>query len=404
MRQDGWNALLATLRPDDGKPFFASKPELGCFAEFVERLPDADRIPTLLHAYGRYRALAVDPASSDPFETSCFSILISTILESGVKPNRDEAVEILQKSFHICGHGSDVEPPLTLAEVAFRDQPYSNALFDAVVAYRETLRVSRSSRAANVKRKLSWVLWHDARRMEKRCHTRRIQQAIHSMPGEGPFHWEWLLRNTSAGMSAKPGRDWIKEGRKRIASIGEERFLAMIDAWFTFLAGEADLSAAGSNVLRLLVWYGALVDTKRSLPMLARLAHASWSKKAPVGKVMGALAWLLHTHGVHKLRRRLNGSALTGQASARKQRDYRISISPRKHRCAGKPNKKSASMPAGSAKPRWKLCSRQSERNESRAGTLRHLAFRMRGCSYFSFAFVSRMLYSSHPRSLEFFD
>jgi hypothetical protein len=299
MNQEPWISFQEALRAEHKSPFYASKRDFELFAAFVEQLPAPERIPMLLHAYDRYRSLSVcgDPQEADQFETSCWSILISTILSSGIRPDQTEATEILRKAYHRCGHGSDVEPPVTLAEQAFQNQPYSQALFDSVIAYRETLRSSRSSHAANVKRKLSWILWHDSRRIEKSCETRRIQQAIQSMQPERAFHWQWLLRNTAAGLNSAPGKNWLKEGKERLAKIGEEQFHSTIDSWFTFPKEEIKLSSAGSAMLRLLVWYAALADTERSLPVLVRLAHVSWNKRAPVGKVMAALAWMLRSHG-----------------------------------------------------------------------------------------------------------
>lgn len=299
MHQEAWNAFLDALRAGRKGSFYASKQDFERFAEFVRQQPAPERIPMLLHAYDRYRSLGVcgDPRDADQFEISCYSILISTILASGIRPDQNEANEILRRSYHRCGHGSDVEPPLTLAEQAFRNQPYSNGLFDSILAYREMLRSSRSTQAANVKRKLSWILWHDSRRIERSCHTRRIQQAIHSMDAQSAFQWQWLLRNTAAGLNSAPGKGWLKEGGRRLAQIGEEQFHSRIDDWLTFPQEEVNLSAAGSAMLRLLVWYGALADAERSLPVLVRLAHVSWNKRAPVGKVMAALAWMLRTHG-----------------------------------------------------------------------------------------------------------
>jgi hypothetical protein len=302
MNEESWNTFLGALRTDHKSPFYASKQDFERFAQFVEQIPGPERIPMLLHAYDRYRSLGVcnNERGTDQFETSCYSILISTILSSGIRRDPNEATEILRRSYHRCGHGSDVEPPLTLAERAFRNQPYSNALFDSVLDYRETLRSSRSSQAANVKRKLNWILWHDSRRVEKSCHTRRIQKAIHSMENQNAFHWEWLLRNTAAGLNSAPGKYWLKEGSKRLAPIDREQFLSRIDDWFTFPQEEVKLSAPGSAMLRLLVWYGVLADAERSLPVLVRLAHVSWDKRAPVGKVMAALAWTLRSHGGSK--------------------------------------------------------------------------------------------------------
>ena len=265
MNQEPWILFQESLRAEHKGAFYAAKRDFERFAAFVEQVPAPERIPMLLYAYDCYRALGVcgDPQGADQFETSCWSILISTILSRGIRPDQMESTEILRKSYHQCGHGSDVEPPLTLAEQAFQNQPYSPALFDSVFAYRETLRSSRSMHAANVKRKLSWILWHDSRRgknEEKSCHTRQMQQAIHSMDSENAFHWQWLLRNTAAGLNSEPGKNWRTEGAKRLAKIGEEQFHSAIDSWFTFPQGDINLSAAGSAILRLLVWYGSLAD------------------------------------------------------------------------------------------------------------------------------------------------
>jgi hypothetical protein len=231
------------------------------------------------------------------FESSSYSILISTILESKLRPTQDEAVAILRKSYHQCGHGSDVEPPLALAQRAFRNHPYSAALFDAVAVYYETLRPTRSTTASNVKRKLKWVLWHDARRVEKSCCTRHLQQAINAMPALQAFAWQWLLRNTAPGLNSSPGKAWLKEGKKRLSPIGEKEFLRRLDQWFTFPAAKTTLSPAGSAMLRLLVWYASLVDVNRSLPILVRITRVSWVKRNPALKVVAALAWLLRQHG-----------------------------------------------------------------------------------------------------------
>jgi len=261
MNQAPWSSFLDAMRAERKSPFYASKQDLERFAEFTRQLPEPERIPLLLHAYDRYRSLA---ASDEPFaiEVSCYSILISALLDCGIRPDRDQAAEILRRSFHRCGHGSDVEPPLTLAEQAFQNHPYSNDLFDSVLAYRETLRVSRSSHAANVKRKLSWILWHDRRRIEKSCHTRCIQRAICALEDRSGFHWQWLLRNTAAGLHSAPGKGWLKEGKKRVENIGVEQFHSKIDEWFRFPEEQVQLSAAGSAMLRLLVWYGAVADPR----------------------------------------------------------------------------------------------------------------------------------------------
>ncbi len=300
MHYEPWVAFMAALLEEKKGPFFASRQDFERFGKFVELVPKCERIPLLLHAYDRYRELSV--GNGGAFDLSCWSILISTTLCSGIEPNGDEAVQILRRSYHRCGHGNDVDPPVSLAEKAFAGKPYTRELFDAAAVYRQTLRVSRSSKAANVKQKLSWILWHDPARIEKRCVTRRIQLAIHSMEPDLAFRWQWFLRNTQTSMHAGASKSWCAEAGKRVQGIGEEEYLRRMDDWLTMQEGEVELSPAGSSVLRLLVWYGYVVSPERSLPILVRLARAKWQKKAPVGKVMGALAWLIRTGGDGKFR------------------------------------------------------------------------------------------------------
>jgi hypothetical protein len=283
MGLDRWNEFLQELRTKSDSGPFELRREVDRFAEFVGRVPDAERIPLLLHAYDCYRELSAcsHRENAQPFERSCYSILISYILHSKIRPNESEALEILRKSYHQCGHGSDVEPPLTLAEGVFRNRPYSLALFDAVMAYQETLRPTKSATAFNVKRKLNWILWHDPRHIEKRCCTGHIQRSIHAMEPQTAFAWQWLLRNTAAGLNSTPGKAWLKEGKKRLSQIGEEEFLRRVADWFTFPTGRTSLSPSGSAIFRLLVWYGSLVDVDRSLPLFVRITNVSWVQRGP---------------------------------------------------------------------------------------------------------------------------
>jgi len=167
-----------------------------------------------------------------------------------------------------------------------------------VNAYRETLRSVRSVAAQNTKRKLEWISWHDSRHSLQHCWTARMRSDIGTMAHKEAFHWQWLLRNTAGGLNAGPGKAWLKEAKKRLTPIGEEDFLQKLDAWFAFPPGQAvRLSPAGSCALRLLVWYGSMVDAERSLPVLVRIAHAEWQKREPAQKIVSALAWLLRTRG-----------------------------------------------------------------------------------------------------------
>ncbi|QOY87464.1 hypothetical protein [Paludibaculum fermentans] len=301
---NSWNIFLSTLLQEIGNKPTGLGEKKKRFQEFAEGLGVCNRVPLLLYAYDEYRRLSAvgDSFSSRPVEVSCYSILISSILEAGIKPDQAQAVEILSRSHHNCGHGSDVEPPVRLAEQAFKNQPYSTALYDATAAYKETLRPTRSSTAQNVKRKLSWILWHDPRNVERNCYTSRMQSDIHNMASETAFRWQWLLRHSTTGLSGAGGKSWLKEGRKRLALLGESEFLARLDEWITVPDQRVKITPTGSCFLRLLVWYGSLLHEDRSLPILVRLANVRWLHPEPATKVISALAWLLRTSGTEGFR------------------------------------------------------------------------------------------------------
>ena len=293
-----WNDFLVSLQGRQQGGALNLTKEFAPFAAAVKKLPEDERIQLLFHAYDRYRELTAScgAPTRDRFEVSCYSILISTILNSGIHPNASDALTILRKSFHCCGHGGDVASPLELAEEAFHNLPYTEEFFDAVAAYRETLGGLRTVTAQNLKRKLDAILWHDARRVEKKCFTSHIQTAIHGMDSEERFAWQRMFRHSATGLHAAPGKAWVKEGKQRLSRVGDAKFLERLDAWFQF-PEKATLSPAGSTMLRLLIWYGGLLDTEQSLPILARFATAHWIKAEPAQKVAAALAWMLTTHG-----------------------------------------------------------------------------------------------------------
>lgn len=68
-----------------------------------------------------------------------------------------------------------------------------------------------------------------------------------------------------AGGEFRAGK-WVKEARKRLSLVGEEEFLGRLDEWFTFPSDGNYPERRRKRMLRLLVWYGSLVDANRSLP------------------------------------------------------------------------------------------------------------------------------------------
>lgn len=281
--------------------FSQAKPTFQVYAKSV---PEAQRVELLLTVYDRYRGLGCAlPSTPDYFHSSTYSMLISALLDCKLKPTEEEACAILRRSYHYCGHGGDVETPLELAEKAFDGKPYSPELFEAVREYQKVLKGTRSITSQNVKRKLRWILWHDPAAIDKKCWMGRAQRDLAAMPEDRRSAWQWLLRNTTATMNGGAGKAWLKEGEKRLAAVGAPDFLSHVDAWLQFPAGTpVVLSPEGSCMLRLLVWYAGLLEPAKVLPMLVRLGDVTWEKEDPAKKVIGALSWILRTHGGEEYR------------------------------------------------------------------------------------------------------
>jgi hypothetical protein len=298
---DRWETYLESLRAEYHKQAPAERVyffrDYGTFKDFVEKLPRSDRIPLLILAYERSR----DVERSNNFDgdrhflASAYGILTGRLLAAKLKPNGAEACVILGVACPLSGHGCNPLQPIEIAERAFRNRPYPADLFESARAYRETLEPLCTAQARKARKALDLLLWHDVLRPARTCWTSRIQRAIAAMKAEEAFAWQWLLRNSSAGMwNSGAGKAWQEEGKLRLATLGEDRFLERIDRWFLFSGEErVRLSTAGSYFLRLLILYGGLANPARALPILARLSAVHWSQREPMKKVMDGLARMM---------------------------------------------------------------------------------------------------------------
>ena len=267
--------------------------DFGTFKAFVEETPLAERVPLLLFAYERH--LAPEPPNDSDgqkfFWRAAYRLLIGHLLGARLEPTEAEACHILHYSSGIDSPQYPPLPPIDLAEKAFRHKPYSEDLFAAVRTYRAALGLVKSTRASTARGRLDLMLWHDVERHSRGCWTARIQRAMAAMKPEEAFQWQWILRNFSRGLWNSGGRQWAEEGRRRLAELGEDRFLERLDEWFVFAPGERlRLSKPGSQMLCLLVLYAGLTGASRSLPILRRLASVAWSQRERMQRVVEALA------------------------------------------------------------------------------------------------------------------
>ena len=288
-----WPAVLESLRKRHQArtlSFFQDS----TLADFVASLTTSDRIRLLLSAYKTYGDLGPPPgefSSEHYFESSAHSIVISQILASRLDATELDVCAILHASTHFCGHGGDVIAPIRLAEKAFANRPYSNALFDAAQDYRKALHGLTAIQAKLAKQELDWIMWHDARRPEKHCWSRTLQLAFPTMESAEAFAWQWMLRHTTHALNHRRGRAWLIEAERRLKFVGTKRYHDRLDQWLVFPEeNAARLNPPGSNMLRLLVSYGALVPA--SLPVLGRLRAVNWAGPDTARKVLKTLTWV----------------------------------------------------------------------------------------------------------------
>jgi hypothetical protein len=286
-----WNGFVALIRKKYGEGPVSLREEMPRFTAFTRMIPQTALSVLLFHAYDRYRTL--DIYSKENFiESSCCSILISTILSADPIFTKEEALGILKRAHHYCGHGGDVRPPLEFALRFYTNRLYDGELFDAVSCYRDTLRKIHAAAAINTRRQLIWILWHDPRRTERAYHTRHIQLALHSMPVSQRTPWQLLFRHNSFALGPKAGKEWLRTAGKLVQQIGTDDFVDHIDNWFTFPEGEEiGVSNVGYAMLRTLIWCGAAMPDGRVRPILLRLKTVRWKKSSQgVGrKLLAAL-------------------------------------------------------------------------------------------------------------------
>jgi hypothetical protein len=181
--------------------------------------------------------------------------------------------------------------PILLAKRTFDGILYSFELFDAVREYKDGLRGFKSIQSQMAKQEADWILWHDPRRIETRCWTRGIQEALSRMAPPRRLGWQNLFRFTSHSYNYNRGKRWISEAAKRLNSVGEEEFTARLDQWLVFPVGEiVALRPPGSKMLCLLVSYSELVPA--ALPIVSRVENVHWDRSGSAHKVLSALHWV----------------------------------------------------------------------------------------------------------------
>ena len=142
-------------------PGSAFEARLDACHQFWESIPKTNRVPLLLEVLNRYRECRlgrVHRSHADDLRASfALNELTSTGYKHRLKPTEAQTIAILHAAHHTCGHGNDAAPPLALALKHFKDKPYSSEFFDAVHAYRDSLRHSKHTTAQELKGRLELI-------------------------------------------------------------------------------------------------------------------------------------------------------------------------------------------------------------------------------------------------------
>jgi hypothetical protein len=266
--------------------------------DFIEKLPKAGKVALLIYAYERYRDVDQSgaPGEDASFWTGAYGSLINRLLVARIEPTCAEACLILGVASHIA-EGCKLRQPIDIVERTFHHRAYPADLFDSARAYRDALALPHSAEARKAQRRLDNLLWHDVKHPQRGCWTARIQRSIASMSAKDAFAWQWLLRNAPAANPYSPaGRKWIVEGRRRLAELAEEQFVACLDEWLCFDDGaKIRLSEAGNYYLRLLVLYCGLATQSRTLPILQRVSSVTWPRRGKMTRMVEGLGVVLET-------------------------------------------------------------------------------------------------------------
>jgi hypothetical protein len=281
-----------------GYPYFASSSaRLDCCRQYWESVPETRRMQLLLEVLDRYRSLRLKDASpSDPDqlrESFALNELTSSSYALRPNPTEKEALAILRTAFHTCAHGADTAPPLDLALRHFRKKRYTVEFFDAVQAYRESLNHSKSTTAQSLKGRMELILWQDWRKQErwKSCWTAHIRTDLQAMAIQKRRLWSDLFQSFHHCVQIEPTKKWLAASKVPREAVTGEAFSSQVVDWLSRSA-RPQLSAAGSHILKNLVWCAISLNNPVLDRSLMHLIEIPWKKRQPMDKVAGALAYL----------------------------------------------------------------------------------------------------------------
>jgi hypothetical protein len=275
---------------------------------FWESFPETRRVHVLLEVLVRYRKCRQKEACpADPEqlrESFALSELTSSCYALRPKPTEGEALAILHTAFHTCGHGSDTIPPYDFALRHFRNRRYTPELFDAVRAYRESLRDTKSTTAQALKGRMELILWQDWRQQGpwESCWTAHIRADLQAMPIQRQGLFSTLFQSFHHCTQIEPTKKWLASTKRPLEQLTAEVFSTQVGEWLRqpIRVPRPQLSAPGSHILKNLVWCAISLNDPVLDRSLMRLIEVPWKNRQPMDKIAGALAYLWSQREPHQ--------------------------------------------------------------------------------------------------------
>ena len=225
-------------------------------------------------------------------------MMLVEALYAGLPPqlSRCDACEILAATRHSCGHGG-VEEPIALAQAAYRSHPYDADFFSALRTYQGRLKGITSAEATRARGTIALLLWQDGSEPlhPSSCLSRPVRDGFVALTGDERDGWEGLLRHVDRTARRRPDKKWSRAARPALDALGVDAFARRLGSWWPRPQSDKKvaISTGGRHVLKTLIWYVAMAETKAFDAILPCLIDMPYAKpKAAVHLIYAVGHWL----------------------------------------------------------------------------------------------------------------
>lgn len=209
---------------------------------------------------------------------------------------------LLATSRHACGHGSDVSPPLDIAQSWMQRNGYSEPIMKATREFIGSLSGVGSAQANFAKRRSAIMLLADPSEAEgnEGGWSKHFRAVLRAMTANERAEWQRLIFNMKANDIYTRPAVWKKHAQRLLSGLGHAVTLEQVQRWLSITDDPAftTVRTGGSHVLKHLVWLLEEISLESgSLAicdgLATRLSAIDWSPKDRAAKFMIAAAYYL---------------------------------------------------------------------------------------------------------------